>query len=72
MESAAGRNTCPLWVVCHERRPSTTVRNCTGDKGRPFEVGGQVQTSSYRKLLWSKPTVVSVAETSGRDPDKHG
>jgi hypothetical protein len=66
------RPKCRLWVVCHECRPSTTVRNCTRDEGRPFEVGSQVQTSSYRKLPWSKAMVVSVAETPGRDPDKHG
>jgi hypothetical protein len=42
------------------------------DEGRPFEVGSQAQTSSYRKLLWSKATVAIIAETWGRDPDKHG
>jgi len=76
LETAALRDfrspLCLLWVVCHERRPSTTARNCTRDEGGPFEVGSQVQTSSYRKLLWSRATVVSVAETSGPDPDKHG
>jgi hypothetical protein len=42
--------TAPLFdsTVCHERRPSTTVRNCTRDEGGPFEVGSQVQTSTYR------------------------
>jgi hypothetical protein len=58
--------------VCHERRSSTTARNCTRDEGGPFEVGSQVQTSSYRKPLWSKAMVVSIAETSGLDPDKQG
>ena len=27
------------------------MRNCTRDEGGPFEVGNQVLTSSYRKLL---------------------
>jgi hypothetical protein len=37
------------------------VRNCTGDEGRPFEVGNQVLVSSHRKLLSSKVMVVSIA-----------
>jgi len=48
------------------------VRNCTGDEGRPFEVGNQVLISSYRKLLSSKAMVVNVAEKSGHDPGKQG
>ena len=32
------------------------MRNCTRDEGRPFEVGNQVLTSSYRKaaaaIIW--------------------
>jgi hypothetical protein len=39
-----------------------TVRNCTGDKGGPFEIGNQMLVSSHRKLLSSKAMVVSVAE----------
>jgi hypothetical protein len=62
----------PKWVVCHERHPGVTLRNRMADEGRPFEVGSQAQTSSYRKLLWLKATVVIIAETWGRDPDKHG
>jgi hypothetical protein len=46
--------TRPERVVCHERRLSTTVRNCTRDEGGPFEVGNQVLISSHRKLLSSK------------------
>jgi len=42
------------------------MRNCTGDEGRPFEVGNQVLISSHRKLLSSKAIVVNVAEKSGR------
>jgi hypothetical protein len=39
------------------------VRNCTGDEGRPFEVGNQVLVSSHRKPLSSKAMVVSIAES---------
>ncbi len=44
----------------------TAVRNCTRDEGGPFGFGDQELIPSYRKLLWSKPMVVSVAEKSGR------
>jgi hypothetical protein len=44
----------------------TVARNCTGDEGGPFGFGDQELIPSYRKLLWSKAMVVSVAETSGR------
>jgi len=47
------------------------MRNCTGDEGRPFEVGNQVLISSHRKLLSSKAMVVSVAETPGQDSGRH-
>src|ERR1700720_676740 len=50
----------------------TAMRNCTRDEGRSFEFGNQVLISSHRKLLWSKATVVNVAEKSGRDPVRHG
>jgi hypothetical protein len=49
----------------------TAIRNCTGDEGRPFEVDNQVLISNHRKLLWSKATVVSVAEKSERDSGRH-
>ena len=62
----------PRWVVCHERRLSTTVRNYTRDEGGPFEVGNQVLISSHRKLLSSKAMVVSVAETPGQDSGRQG
>ena len=58
--------------VCHERTVRTTVRNCTRDEGGPFEIGSQVQVSSHRKLPSSRAMVVSVAETSGRDPGRRG
>jgi hypothetical protein len=48
------------------------MRNCTGDEGRPFEVGDQVPVSSHRKLLSSKAMVVSVAEKPGQDSGKQG
>jgi hypothetical protein len=49
----------------------TAMRNCTGDEGRPFEVGNQVLISCHRKLLWSKAMVVSVAEKSEQDSGRH-
>ena len=49
----------------------TAVRNCTGDEGRPFEVGNQVLISSHRKLPWSKAKVVNVAEKSEQDFDRY-
>ncbi len=60
------------WVVCHERRLSTTVRNYMRDEGGPFEVGNQVLISSHRKLLSSKAMVVSVAEAPGQDSGRQG
>jgi hypothetical protein len=62
----------PLLAVCHERRLSWAVRNCTRDEGGPFEFGNQVLISSHRKPLSSKATVVNVAETSGLDLGRHG
>jgi len=50
----------------------TAMRNCTRDEGGPFEVGNQVLISSHRKLLWSKASVVNVAEKSERDFDRYG
>jgi len=47
------------------------MRNCTGDEGRPFEVGNQVLISSHRKLPWSKAKVVNVAEKSEQDFDRY-
>ena len=44
----------------------TALRNCTRDEGGPFGFGRQGLIPSYRKLLWSKAMVVSVAEKSGR------
>jgi hypothetical protein len=38
------------------------MRNCTGDEGRPFEVGNQVLVPSHRKLLSSKAMVVLCQE----------
>jgi len=40
----------------------TAARNCSGDEGGPFGIGNQLLISSHRKLLWSKATVVNVAE----------
>ena len=44
----------------------TAMRNCTRDEGGPFEFGNQVLISNHRKLLWSKATVVNVAEKSDK------
>ena len=44
----------------------TALRNCTRDEVGPFGFGRQGLIPSYRKLLWSKAMVVSVAEKSGR------
>jgi hypothetical protein len=49
-----------------------TVRNCTKDGERPFEVGNQVLISSHRKLLSSKAKMVNVAETPGQDSGRQG
>ncbi len=44
----------------------TAMCNCTRDEGWPLGFGSQALIPSYRKLLWSKAMVVSVAEKSGR------
>ena len=49
----------------------TAMRNCTRDEGRSFEFGNQVLISNHRKLLWSKATVVNVAEKSEQDFDRY-
>jgi len=49
----------------------TAVCNCTRDEGGPFEVGNQVLISSHRKLLWSKATVVNVAEKPEQESGRH-
>jgi len=48
------------------------MRNCAGDEGGPFGFGDQEPIPSHRKLLLSKATVVSVAETPGDDPGRRG
>jgi hypothetical protein len=60
-----------LGLVSRVTPVHTAMRNCTRDEGRPFEVGNQVLISSHRKLLWSKATVVNVAEKSERDFDRY-
>jgi hypothetical protein len=65
---------CPmsgLGLVSRVSPVHTAVCNCTRDEGGPFEVGNQVLISSHRKLLWSKATVVNVAEKSERDFDRY-
>ena len=61
-----------LGLVSRALPVHTAMRNCTRDEGGPFEFGNQVLISSHRKLLRSKAVVVSVAETLGRDPSRHG
>jgi len=39
---------------CGTSAVGTTVRNCTGDEGRPFEVGKQVLVSIRRNPLLAK------------------
>jgi hypothetical protein len=60
------------WPCDTRAAMSTAVHNCTRDEGGPFGFGNQVLISSHRKLLLSKAMVVSVAETPGRDPGRHG
>ena len=57
----------PLGVVCHERRMSC-VRRATVREMKEGPSGSAIRSliPSHRKLLWSKVTVVSVAETPGR------
>src|ERR1700686_2450792 len=59
------RSEQPRSAVCHERRASTTARNCTRDEGRSFGAGSQVLASNRCKLLSSKAMVVSVAVNVG-------
>ena len=49
----------------------TAVCNCTRDEGGPFEIGNQVLISSHRNLLWSKVTVVNVAEKPEQESGRH-
>src|SRR6266545_6348156 len=64
---------CPLRVLCHEYRRSkrryVTVREM---KEGPSGSAIRSLIPSHRKLLWPKAMVVSVAETSGRDPGRQG
>jgi len=57
----------PEWVLCHEhhrsKRRCGTVREM---KEGPSGSAIRSLIPSHRKLLWSKVTVVSVAETPGR------
>ncbi len=60
-----------LGLVSRATPVQTAMRNCTGDEGRPFEIGNQVLISSHRKLPWSKAIVVNVAEKSEQDFDRY-
>jgi hypothetical protein len=48
--------------------PEKEVWSCTGDEGRPLEVGIQVQASNHCKLLSLRAMVVSVAGKVGTNP----
>ena len=57
----------PLMVLCHEYRRSK--RRCATVREMKEGPSGSAIRSlipSHRERLWSKATVVSVAETSGR------
>jgi len=63
---ASQRDEGPLWVLCHEHRRST--RRCaTVLEMKEGPSGSAIRSliPSHRERLWSKATVVSVAETSG-------
>ena len=66
-----GRIGAALGLVSRASSVHTALRNCTGDEGRSFEFDNQVLISSHRKLLWSKATVVNVAEKSEQDFDRY-
>ncbi len=65
IDGSGPKSNGPDWVVCHELRLNTTVRNCTRDEGGPFEAGSQVLASNHCKLLSPKAMVVSVAVNVG-------
>ena len=60
-----------LGLVSRVSPVHTAVCNCTRDEGGPFEIGNQVLISSHRKLLWSKATVVNVAEKPEQESGRH-
>ena len=64
-------NMTALGLVSRVTPVHTAKRNCTRDEGRSFEFGNQVLISSHRKLLWSKATVVNVAEKPEQDFDRY-
>jgi hypothetical protein len=57
----------PVWVLCHEHRRSTR-RGATVLEMKEGPSGSAIRSliPSHRERLWSKATVVSVAETSGQ------
>ena len=55
-----------LGLVSRASPVQTVMRNCTRDKEGPSGSAIRSLIPSHRKLLRSKATVVSVAETSGR------
>src|SRR5450759_5221682 len=69
--SLSDRAMSALGLVSRVSPVHTAVCNCTRDEGGPFEVGNQVLISSHRKLLWSKATVVNVAEKPEQEFGRH-
>jgi hypothetical protein len=65
------RRAAGLGLVSRVTPVQTALRNCTRDEGGPFEVGNQVLISNHRKLLWSKATVVNVAEKPEQDSGRY-
>ena len=61
-ERDGARNMSLMGLVSRISPVQTAVCNCTRDEGGPFGIGNQLLISSHRKLLWSKATVVNVAE----------
>jgi hypothetical protein len=52
--------------------PNARCATIFRDGGGPSGFGDQEPIPSHRERLWSKATVVSVAEKSGLDPGRHG
>ncbi len=42
---------CLSWIVCHERRPSTTGATVREMKGGPFEVSDQVLNTALASIV---------------------
>jgi hypothetical protein len=72
LDCCNARPTSGVGLVSRVTPVHTALRNCTRDEGRSFEFGNQVLISSHRKLLWSKATVVNVAESRNKISVRQG